>query len=130
MLASAGCATKSGTGAAVGAGTGGVIGGLVGGTSGALIGVGLGALLGYGVGRAIEEEDRRRMVYALEQNQPAYWTNPNNGNSYRVEPTGTRMEQGQPCREFRMFAEVDGQPQEVNGTACRRPDGNWEILSG
>lgn len=129
LLAGAGCATPSGTGAAAGATGGGLIGGIVGGTSGALIGVGLGALLGYGAGRYVEEQDRRRVAAALEANQPAYWTNPNTGYTYRVEPTGTVMERGRPCRNFRMFAEVDGRPQEVNGTACRTPDGSWEILS-
>jgi surface antigen len=129
LISSAGCATKSGTGTAVGAGAGGIIGGLAGGTTGALIGVVAGGLLGYGVGRAMEEEDKRRMALALEQDRPAYWTNPQTGDSYRVEPTQTFYQGTRECRNFRMLATVDGTPDEVNGLACRNPNGAWEVQS-
>jgi hypothetical protein len=34
------------------------------------------------------------------------------------------------CREYRSTAEVAGARQEVVGTACRRPDGSWQIVDG
>lgn len=129
LLTSA-CATKSGTGAGVGAGAGGALGYAVGGTTGLILGAAAGGALGYTAGKAMEEEDRRRAAYALEQNQPVEWRNTQTGAQYRMEPTDTRYMQGRECRDFRMRAEVDGKPDTMNGTACRRPDGQWEMLSG
>lgn len=129
-LVTASCATKSGTGTAVGAGVGGVIGQAAGGTTGLLLGAAIGGALGYTAGKAMEEEDRRQAAIALEQNRAMAWRNPNTGYEYRVEPTGTRYQQGRECRDFRLFADVDGQPDEITGTACRRPDGSWEAVSG
>jgi surface antigen len=127
-ISTSACATKSGTGAATGAIAGGAIGGLVGGEVGLLIGAAAGGALGYTLGRAMEEEDRRRMAYALEANQPAAWRNPQTGYEYRVEPMDTRYEAGRPCREFRVLAEVEGRPDQITGTACRTPDGRWETI--
>ena len=128
LLASA-CATESGQGAAAGAVGGGLIGGLAGGGRGMLIGAALGSLLGYGVGKSIEDQDRREMAYAFEANQPMTWQNPDTGYRYQVEPTHTDFQRGEPCREFRMTADVGQQPREVYGTACRTPDGSWEIVN-
>lgn len=125
----AGCATPSQTGTAVGAGTGAAIGGIAGGGKGMLFGAAVGGLLGYAGGRAVEEEDRRRAAIALEQNREMQWRN-SQGAEYRVVPGPTHYYSGRECRDFRMFAEIDGRPQEVTGTACRRPDGSWETLSG
>lgn len=130
VTASTSCATKSGTGAGVGAVAGGVAGHAIGGTAGLIIGAAAGGALGYTLGSAMEEEDRRRAAYALEYNRPTAWRNPDTGYEYRVEPLDRRSIGGRDCREFRMFAEVDGRPDEVTGTACRTPDGRWEALSG
>ena len=130
LITTSACASKSGTGAAAGAVGGGVVGGVVGGRTGLLVGAALGGLLGYGAGKAIEEEDRRQMAYALEANQPVEWRNPETGYQYQLQPTRTIVEQGRECREFRMFADVGDRPEEVHGTACRQPDGSWEMLGG
>ncbi len=127
-LTASACQTKRETGAFAGAVGGGAIGGIVGGTKGALIGVALGGLLGYGAGRAMEEHDKREMAYALEANQPVRWENPNTGYVYDVRPTRTYVDEGRQCREFRMNADVEGRPEAVYGTACRRPDGSWEMI--
>jgi surface antigen len=29
-----------------------------------------------------------------------------------------------------MLADIGGRPEQVYGTACRAPDGNWEVLRG
>jgi surface antigen len=129
-LATTACATKSGTGTAIGAGAGGALGYAVGGTTGLILGGAVGGIFGYTAGRAMEEEDRRRAAYALERNQAISWRNAETGNHYRIEPYDTRYEGGRECREFRMTAEVDGNPDQVNGTACRQPDGSWHMLSG
>jgi surface antigen len=129
-LTATGCATKSGTGTAVGAGAGGALGYAVGGVGGLVVGGLIGGALGYTVGKSMEEEDRRRAAYALETNRAQAWHNPETGYDYRVEPTKTVYENGRECREFRVLAEVDGQPDQVEGTACRTPDGRWEAISG
>jgi len=130
LITATGCATPSGQGAAVGAAGGGLVGAAVGGRTGLLVGAALGGLFGYGVGRAIEIEDQREVAYALEYDRAVRWENPDTGYRYQVEPTRTFVQRGRECRDFRMLAEVDGQPQEVYGTACRRGDGSWEVLSG
>lgn len=128
LATQAGCATKSGTGAAGGAVGGAAVGGLIGGTEGAIVGAALGGILGYGVGRHMEEQDRRRMAYAIEANQPVQWQNPETGYQYQVQPTRTYyQDDGRQCRSFRMLAEVDGRPDELNGVACRGPDGSWQM---
>ncbi len=122
--------TPSQTGTGVGAVGGGLLGHAVGGDIGMLIGAVAGGALGYSVGRAMEEEDRRRAAYALEQNRTMGWRNPDTGDEYRVEPYDTRYSNGRECRDFRMFTDIEGRTETVNGTACRRPDGQWEMVSG
>jgi surface antigen len=126
-LITSACATKSQTGAATGAVAGGLVGAAVGNTSGALIGAALGGALGYGVGRSMEIEDQRRMAYALEANRQVQWTNPDTGYRYEMAPTDTYYDEGRECREFRMLAEVDGRPEQVTGSACRLPNGTWDM---
>jgi surface antigen len=130
LITGAGCATKSGTGAAVGAVGGGLIGGAVGGSTGLLVGAVAGGLLGFAAGKSLEEEDRRRMAYAFETGQPTRWRNPNTGYAYEVDPMDTRVEGSRECREFRMLAESGSRPEEIYGTACRQPDGSWQLVNG
>ena len=129
LVAGTACATKSGTGAATGAVAGGLVGAAVGDTTGLLIGAAVGGLIGHEVGRAMEREDRRRIAYALEANRPVYWRNPETGYEYQVEPIGPRDYDGRECRQFRLMAEDErGRAEEVYGTACRTPDGSWELV--
>jgi len=128
-VAATGCATKAGTGTAVGAGAGGVIGYALGGTTGLLIGGIAGGALGYATGKSMDNEDRRRAAYALETNREMEWRNESTGRDYRVVPTGTSYRNGRECRNFEMLAHVDGRPDTVTGTACRRSDGSWESMS-
>ena len=131
ILGTASCATKSGTGAAVGATGGGIIGAALGGGTGLLVGAAVGGLLGYTTGRAMEEEDRRQVAYALEADRAARWTNAETGHTYYVQPTGTVVEGSRPCRQFRLVTDQSGHDRnEVYGTACQRPDGTWELQSG
>lgn len=123
------CGPPSTTGAVVGAGAGGVIGGVAGGAGGMLFGAAVGGLVGYAGGRAVEEEDRRQAAIALEHNREVQWRN-QAGVEYRVVPTQTHYYSGRECRDFRMMADIEGTPEQVTGTACRRPDGSWETISG
>ena len=129
LAAGGGCGAKRGTGAATGAVAGGVVGAAVGDEAGLLIGAAVGGLLGHEIGRAMEREDRRRVAYALEVNAPAVWRNTETGYEYHVEPIREQDRADRRCREFRLQAEDrHGREEEVYATACRRPDGGWELV--
>src|SRR5579872_3700182 len=123
----------------VGTVTGGVAGGLLGsqfgGGNGKLLAVGAGALagalIGGAIGKNMDETDKLKMNQALEGNsvgQPAYWQNQKTGTNYTVVPTKNVTDDGnQYCREYRSTANVAGKKQQVYGTACRQPDGSWQV---
>jgi len=71
--------------------------------------------------------------FALENNksnQSSDWVNPDTGNSGGVTPVKTYSNaQGQPCREFLSTIIIGGEQQQGYGTACRQPDGSWQIVS-
>ncbi len=71
--------------------------------------------------------------YALENNpsnQAADWVNPDTGRSGMVMPIATYdNHQGQPCREFITTIIIGGREEQGYGTACRQPDGSWQIVS-
>ena len=124
----------------VGTLSGGVIGGLVGSQfghgGGQLLAVGAGALAGAFIGGAIgknmDDTDKLKMNQALENNsagQPAYWKNPNTGNHYTVTPTkNVKVNGNKYCREYRSVADIAGKQQQIYGTACRKPDGTWQVV--
>ncbi len=125
----------------VGTVSGGVIGGLVGSRfgqgGGQMLAIGAGtlagALIGGAIGRNMDETDKLKMNHALESNQvgqPAYWQNQKTGNSYTVVPTrNVTVDGNQYCREYRSTADIAGKKQQVYGTACRQPDGTWQVAN-
>jgi surface antigen len=119
--------------------TGGVLGGVAGSkvgegkgrTAATIVGAIAGAAIGGSIGRAMDERDRDRTATALETGrvgEPTTWRNPDTGNQYRVVPTRTYTQSGQPCRDYTMDVVIDGRPEQVQGTACRREDGNWHVV--
>lgn len=139
-----GCATPMGpkeTGGTVIGGVGGaIIGSQVGGGTGRLVGVAIGtlagALIGQEVGRTLDKADRLAMEntaqQALEYNQAQHssaWRNPDSGHSGTITPTRTYKESaGRYCREYAQTILIGGEQHKAYGTACRRPDGTWEIV--
>ena len=71
--------------------------------------------------------------HALEYNrtdQASEWVNPDTGRSGAVSPVRTfQNEQGQPCREFVTTITIGGKLEQGYGTACRQPDGSWQIVA-
>jgi len=134
-----GCAdmTKQDVGTVSGGVVGGLLGSQFGGGSGKLLAVGAGALagafLGGAIGKNMDDNDKREMNHALESNsigQPAYWQNQKTGTHYTVVPTrNVSVDGNQYCREYRSTAIIDGKNQQVYGTACRKPDGSWKVVS-
>lgn len=136
-LTMAGCAAgpREQTGVLVGGAAGGVLGSQIGSGSGrtaaTVIGAIIGASVGGSIGRSLDESDRRRMAYHLENNRTgttSHWRNPDTGREYAVTPTRTYDSGRGPCREYTMDAEIGGRIEQVYGTACRQPDGSWRIV--
>ena len=132
---------KEGIGAAVGAAVGGIVGAQVGDGTGQLVAVGAGVLLGALVGSEIGQSlDKADQLYATKAYNEAIdtsptgtttsWANPDSGNSGTYKPTQTyQTESGQYCREFQQTITVGGETQDAYGTACRQPDGTWQIAN-
>jgi surface antigen len=137
------CATiennpKAVLGTVFGAGAGAGIAALAGGGPGAIVGAGLGgALIGGFIGNRLDARDKRLAAQAAQQafeknqaGQPSVWSNPDTGNSGSITPTRTyQLANGQYCREYRQTIVVGGQQEKAYGTACRQPDGTWQIQS-
>jgi surface antigen len=125
----------------VGVVTGGLAGGLLGSTvgqgSGRMLAIAAGTLagayIGGAVGKNMDDNDKRRMNSALENNnigKPAYWHNANTGADYQMIPTKNVTVDGNDyCREYRTVANIGGKKQQMYGTACRQPDGSWQAVN-
>jgi surface antigen len=120
---------------------GAALGGLVGNQFGSGSGKGLmtavgvvgGALAGGYVGRQMDPADHACVNRTLENTptgQTVAWHDPQKDSSYWVTPTANYQgSNGQPCRNFTTQAVIDGQTQQVAGTACRQPDGSWRTIN-
>jgi surface antigen len=131
--------SKQGAGTVIGGVAGGLLGSQFGKGSGQILGIGLGALAGGLVGNQVggymDEQDKMRMERnansSLENapsGQTSTWKNPDTGNYGTFTPVKTYQQQGQYCREFTQQITVGGKTQEGYGTACRQPDGTWQIV--
>ena len=137
-----GCAEISGNpkttiGAVGGAAVGGLIAGAAHGSPAAIAASVIGgALVGGLVGNLLDERDRRLASQAAHDaletapsDRSVAWTNPDTGHSGTVTPQHTyQSADGRYCREYQTTITIDGQPREVHGTACRQPDGTWQVL--
>ena len=143
LLFLSGCETTyEDRGAAVGVLVGGVLGNQVGSGRGQTLATGAGmiagAMIGASVGRKMDEVDRQKMAQAHGQafeyggvGQATEWRNPDSGNSGSVTPTRTyQRSNGQYCREYQQEVTIDGNSERGYGTACRQPDGSWQIVGG
>jgi len=92
---------------------------------------------GLAFGQSLEEPEQLAMSdtlqYSLENNptnRVANWVNPDTGHSGSVVPLKTYTnELGQPCREFITTIIIGGKEEQGYGTACRQPDGSWQIVA-
>lgn len=135
-----GTINKQDIGTLAGAIGGGIIGSNVGGGKGAIAGTIAGTLLGAAIGSSIGASlDKADVAMynetsqrALETGQPGQslpWKNPNTGNYGSVTPSNYYQNAtGQYCREYTQTIVVGGKKQEGYGTACRQPDGTWQIV--
>lgn len=134
-LVISGCETnQEQAGQVIGAIAGGVLGNQVGSGSGrvaaTIAGTMLGGYLGGQLGRSMDENDRYRTSQALEaspSNETVRWHNPDSGNDYAVTPTKTYYQDSLPCREYTTEGWIGGKKETIYGTACRQPDGTWQV---
>ncbi len=124
---------------------GGLVGGAAGGLAGSQIGSGkgqlaavaagtlLGFLVGNSIGRSMDEADQACLSQSLEHaedGQRIAWNNPDSGARYQITPSRTvQVAENRYCRQYTSTATLGGKVQTVHGTACRQPDGAWEIKS-
>ena len=104
------------------------------GRTAAIIGGGfLGAVIGRKIGRRMEEADRAKSQQVLEtvpSGQTVTWKNPDTGGRYSLTPTRTyQVISGQHCREYTTRVFIEGNEEQVKGTACRTADGWWQETS-
>ena len=136
-LALAACTTvpsQQDQGVVIGAVAGGLLGSQVGGGSGraiaTMVGAVAGAAIGGKIGYTMDEQDRLKTSLALENVRTGVsstWVNPDSGYEYTVVPTRTYEQSGGPCREYTLDARIGGNIEQIYGTACRQPDGSWQV---
>jgi surface antigen len=141
-LLGAGCeqgTEKQTVGTLVGAAGGGLLGAQFGSGTGQLAATAIGALggafIGNQVGKSMDQVDRMKAQQAIDQSaqapigQTITWNNPKTGNSGSVTAVrdGTSST-GEYCREYQQTITVGGKTEQAFGTACRQPDGSWQIV--
>jgi surface antigen len=77
----------------------------------------------------IQDSAQNSMEYA-KTNQTTVWQNPDTGSAGDITPVFTyQNDQSEYCREYQQTVTIGGEQQQVYGTACRMPDGTWEVVS-
>ncbi|MBX3492608.1 MAG: hypothetical protein KF899_06585 [Parvibaculum sp.] len=121
-------------GTVIGAILGGVIGADKGRGAGPVIGGALiGAVLGGALGHAIDASNWACVGDVLEyapNRRAVSWRDAQTGYGYEVTPMRTyEPHPGRYCREYQTVVTIGGRAEEAYGTACRQPDGAWEIVN-
>lgn len=139
----AGCQTiqdapKTTIGGLGGAVAGGILGERLGGHTGGIIaGSLIGGLLGGAIGNILDQRDRELALKTAHETletaptgNTSTWVNPDTGHQGSFTPTRTWQEpSGRYCREYQQTIVVGGETQQSYGTACRQPDGSWQVVS-
>lgn len=119
-------------GGAAGAAAGYQVGKGAGRTAAVIGGTIVGILVGGHIGRSMDELDQNCVGQVLEHAPPeetVSWED-RRGAQYRVTPTETyETPEGRYCREYQTTATIGGRTERVYGTACRQPDGSWQIVN-
>lgn len=120
-----GGAAGAAAGSQIGDGTG-RIAAIVGGTL-------AGFILGGEVGRTMDRTDQLCADQVLEfapDGRPVAWTDPATSGHYELVPRATfEARDGRYCREYTATSGVGGDAVQTYGTACRQPDGAWQIVN-
>lgn len=122
-------------GGVLGVATGAVIGSQIGDGDGRTVaiisGAVIGAVVGGSIGHSMDQIDQNCVGQALEHTpdgETITWNSADASDRYQVTPTRTyQISGGRYCREYQTRGLIDGREQELYGTACRQPDGSWEL---
>ena len=140
----AGCQTGNFfTGQNVGAVGGAALGGFVGnkfgaGTGrafttagGAILGGAAGSILGGRLDQRDVNSAQQAQTTALQQQagQPISWRSAETGASGQVVSGASYAINGRECRDYTHTFNVNNQPEQLRGVACRQPDGSWQAVS-
>jgi surface antigen len=94
----------------------------------------IGAIVGGQIGRSMDKADHYCVGQALEyaeEGRPVSWTDSGSNARYRVTALETFKSgwEDQYCRRYRTTAVIDNREQTTTGTACRAPDGSWQMMN-
>jgi surface antigen len=129
---------KATVGGLGGAAAGGLLAAALGGKgTGIAAGTILGGLIGSTIGDRLDAADREKARAAASQalesvpsGQSVAWRNSDSGHRGVVTPVWTyQLATGQYCREYTQTITIGGERHQSYGTACRQPEGSWQIVS-
>lgn len=120
----------------LGGAAGAVVGSQIGDGTGRLIAVAAGTVVGMiagrEIGRSMDRADALCVDQALEHaadGETIHWQH-DDGHRYAVTPQETfQGSHGNYCRKYTTETTIDGRRERVSGTACRQPDGSWQIVN-
>ena len=99
-----------------------------------VLGAFIGGAIGQSIGEQLDEADKimasGAYTQALERtpsNESVVWENPDSGNYGSFTPVRTYQVNKRYCREYNQEVVIGGAKQEAYGTACRQPDGSWQV---
>jgi surface antigen len=128
-------------GAILGGIGGGVIGSRIGGGRGKIVATLAGSIIGLLAGGEIGKQldERQRLILASTTNRTLEtsrsgtevpWRDPDSGVHGTVTPKPAyKSAQGRYCREYTQTVVIGGEDKRAYGTACRQPDGSWEVVN-
>lgn len=128
-------------GAILGGIGGGVIGSRIGGGRGKVVATVAGSIIGLLAGGEVGKQldERQRLILASTTNRTLEtsrsetevpWRDPDSNIHGTVTPKPAyKNAQGRYCREYTQSITVGGKEQRAYGTACRQPDGSWEVVN-
>ena len=101
------------------------------------VGLILGRLASSEPAESLDDADQAFMTQRTNQtlesaptNQASSWRNPDGGSQATVTPTRTYQQaNGTYCRDYSQSIVLGSRSQTANGTACRRSDGTWQVVS-
>ena len=99
-----------------------------------VLGAFIGGAIGQSIGEQLDEADKimasGAYTQALERtpsNESVVWENPDSGNYGSFTPVRNYQANNRYCREYNQEVVIGGAKQEAYGTACRQPDGSWQV---
>jgi len=94
------------------------------------LGVGAALIGGMALYDYMNSQDKMILQDVLENSpdgQTIGWQNPETNNLFQTTTTNTSINNGRPCRQYQTVGIINGRKETMVGTACRQPNGFWQI---